>query len=320
MCSAGEDFISQRIDWQTRYTFSAKEKDKNTGYHYPIAIGIGARYYDSEVSVWLSVDPMADEYPGLSPYMYAEGNPVMMVDPNGMATIARRNEIISPYYDKNGVFLGTDEGGFTGEIFITTKEKFNNYKNNNGNARTFDIQKDVDVRPMKDIHLSAKAEAEITNHVLSNSDEVDVSKLHNSSVTVFSGKSKNGVLQGYNDPEIVNRLRTDEDNEGNVKILARSGGFSSLGSVEAILNYVGVHEFEGHGIKGYSGGKAPGGTNYIAYLAQYRHHTFSKLSGGQQKEIMNRIFEYMEYENNSLYYFHKKSNTSLYKSYINVTR
>ena len=83
----GEDFISQRIDWQTRYTFSAKEKDKNTGYHY-----FGARYYDSETSVWLSVDPLADKYPSMSPYMYTAGNPVMLVDPNGMETIARKQE------------------------------------------------------------------------------------------------------------------------------------------------------------------------------------------------------------------------------------
>ncbi|MFW5983316.1 MAG: hypothetical protein ACOCQ4_02355, partial [bacterium] len=27
----------------------------------------GARYYDSDVSVWLSVDPMSDKYPHLSP-------------------------------------------------------------------------------------------------------------------------------------------------------------------------------------------------------------------------------------------------------------
>ncbi|MGD9493443.1 MAG: RHS repeat-associated core domain-containing protein [Bacteroidales bacterium] len=44
----------------------------------------GARYYDSDLSVWLSVDPMSDEYPHQSPYMYCSGNPVMKVDPNGM--------------------------------------------------------------------------------------------------------------------------------------------------------------------------------------------------------------------------------------------
>ncbi|MCF8331397.1 MAG: hypothetical protein K9H84_03010 [Bacteroidales bacterium] len=79
MCNAGEDFISQRIDWQTRYTLSAKEKDKNTGYHY-----FGAQYYDSEVSVWLSVDPMSDFRPSLSPYNYIRWNPMNRLDPTGM--------------------------------------------------------------------------------------------------------------------------------------------------------------------------------------------------------------------------------------------
>ena len=74
----GEDLISQRIDWQTRYTFSAKEKDKNTGYHY-----FGARYYDSDVSVWLSVDPYARFYHDLSPYAYCANNPILYVDPDG---------------------------------------------------------------------------------------------------------------------------------------------------------------------------------------------------------------------------------------------
>ena len=79
MRTAGEDFISQRIDWQTRYTFSAKEKDKNTGYHY-----FGARYYDSEVSVWLSVDPMVSGFPGISPYAYCYNNPMNYVDEWGL--------------------------------------------------------------------------------------------------------------------------------------------------------------------------------------------------------------------------------------------
>jgi hypothetical protein len=34
--------------------------------------------------VWLSVDPLADKYPSMSPFMYTAGNPVMLVDPDGM--------------------------------------------------------------------------------------------------------------------------------------------------------------------------------------------------------------------------------------------
>ena len=75
----GEDFVRQRsTDWHAMYTFSAKEKDAETGYSY-----FGSRYYSSELSIWLSVDPMSDKYPSLNPYTYCANNPVKLVDPNG---------------------------------------------------------------------------------------------------------------------------------------------------------------------------------------------------------------------------------------------
>ena len=61
---------------------SGKEKDAETGYHY-----FGARYYNSDLSLWLSVDPMSDKYPSLSPYNYCAWNPLKIVDPDGMETI-----------------------------------------------------------------------------------------------------------------------------------------------------------------------------------------------------------------------------------------
>jgi RHS repeat-associated protein len=45
----------------------------------------GARYYDPKVSVWLSVDPLAHEYPGLSPYNFVANNPLIFIDPDGMS-------------------------------------------------------------------------------------------------------------------------------------------------------------------------------------------------------------------------------------------
>jgi len=78
----GEIFVQQQAphsDYDTRYKFSAKELDPETNYTY-----FGARYYDSDLSIWLSVDQMSDKYPEYSPYMYVGGNPVMITDPNGM--------------------------------------------------------------------------------------------------------------------------------------------------------------------------------------------------------------------------------------------
>ncbi|MBQ3946158.1 MAG: hypothetical protein II670_11205 [Alphaproteobacteria bacterium] len=73
-------------------TFTGKERDEETGYGY-----FGARYMDHELmTMWLSVDPMADKYPSISPYAYCAWNPVKLVDPEG------REIDISALYDKNG--------------------------------------------------------------------------------------------------------------------------------------------------------------------------------------------------------------------------
>ena len=48
------------------FVFTGKEKDEETGYGY-----FGARYMDHVLTtMWLSVDPMADKYPSISPYAY----------------------------------------------------------------------------------------------------------------------------------------------------------------------------------------------------------------------------------------------------------
>lgn len=64
-------------------SFTGKEKDEETGYGY-----FGARYIDHELmTMWLSVDPMADKYPSISPYAYCAWNPIKIIDPTGMDTI-----------------------------------------------------------------------------------------------------------------------------------------------------------------------------------------------------------------------------------------
>ena len=79
----GEDWVDQRnASWNAPYTFSGKEKDVETGYSY-----FGARYYDSGLSIWLSVDPMSDKYPNLTSYNYCYNNPIIVVDPDGNSGI-----------------------------------------------------------------------------------------------------------------------------------------------------------------------------------------------------------------------------------------
>ena len=76
--SSGTD---PRKGWRTplnknRYS---EQRDAETRLSY-----FGARYYDANLTTgWLSVDPMADKYPSISPYNYCAGNPVKLVDPDG---------------------------------------------------------------------------------------------------------------------------------------------------------------------------------------------------------------------------------------------
>ena len=80
------------------HTFSAKEKDAETGLS-----SFGARYYSSDLSIWLSVDPMSDKYPSLSPYTYCANNPVKLVDPNG------EEIVLETIYKKDANGNNTDE-------------------------------------------------------------------------------------------------------------------------------------------------------------------------------------------------------------------
>ena len=63
------------------YKYNGKEFDHSLSldlYDY------GARLYDPALVVWTGVDPLADEYGGISPYVYCHNNPVNAIDPNGM--------------------------------------------------------------------------------------------------------------------------------------------------------------------------------------------------------------------------------------------
>ena len=81
---------------QNHSTFTGKEKDEETGFGY-----FGARYMDHELmTMWLSVDPMADKYPSISPYAYCAWNPVRLVDPDGRE--------IGWYIDNKGTVIGKD--------------------------------------------------------------------------------------------------------------------------------------------------------------------------------------------------------------------
>ena len=98
---------SSLITAHSSHTFSAKERDVETGLSY-----FGSRYYSSDLSIWLSVDPMSDKYASLSPYVYCANNPVKLVDPNG-------EDVWIPGLDEKGNVTYTAEAGDSFESFVS---------------------------------------------------------------------------------------------------------------------------------------------------------------------------------------------------------
>ena len=109
--------LKYNIETPPKYpqSFTGKERDSETGFSY-----FGARYYDSDLMTgWLSVDPMADKYPGLSPYAYCGWNPVRLVDPDG-------EDIINAY-----------------EKYKNNKQEIENLKERKKNAETRQERREI---------------------------------------------------------------------------------------------------------------------------------------------------------------------------------
>ena len=107
---------AETLSQTRRLCFIRKEINSETGFSY-----VGARYYDSDLMTgWLSVDPMADKYPGLSPYAYCAWNPIRLVDPDGEeiiaalvgAAIKASTEIVSQTISKGFGNLDNGKGFF----------------------------------------------------------------------------------------------------------------------------------------------------------------------------------------------------------------
>ena len=63
-----------------RYHYNGKENQEFFDLPY---LDYGARLYDPHICRWLSIDPMAEIYYPISPYVYCANNPVNLIDPDG---------------------------------------------------------------------------------------------------------------------------------------------------------------------------------------------------------------------------------------------
>ncbi len=211
------------------------------------------------------------------------------IDLNGLSA--------SPYYSQDGTFLGVDEYGFTGDIFITTKEVFDK-NSKNGTANSKDIQGDKTTEKIKNVDLTPEAESSIFTDVLKRSPDpnLDMSKLYNGKVSVSERSVMRGnsiIGKGYNNPSpMINspRFNAATMDNGEIRVtVGRDSNSTDLYTVESIWNLLGVHEYWGHGVKKWGNATK---THWKCYDAQMKHPTFSKLPKEQQNIIKSIYREY----------------------------
>ncbi|MBE0392704.1 SpvB/TcaC N-terminal domain-containing protein [Flavobacterium sp. PL002] len=104
-------FEEHSSSFSSPYLFNGKELDRETNLSY-----FGARYLDMKTSLWLTVDPLAEQFYNNSPYVYVSQNPMNLIDPTGMGeedpvkTVVHSNHVRNTFtYDSNARLRGTDK-------------------------------------------------------------------------------------------------------------------------------------------------------------------------------------------------------------------
>ena len=95
----------------TRQRFTGKE-DMGVAFGVPYT-DFGARHYAPAIGRWTTLDPLSEDYYPTSPYVYCNGDPVNLVDMDGM--------LYTDYFDSSGNYLIND-GIDNGIIKITVTD------------------------------------------------------------------------------------------------------------------------------------------------------------------------------------------------------
>ena len=123
----GKVLREYRNGQKERYLTTQHERDNETGLDYR-----GARYYDSDVARFLSLDPLATQFPDWSAYNYVFSNPIFYIDPTGRSPEEKKTGWTDNHVKLNEIF--GDQQGFNDLISEQVyKDKASNPPEDEGN-------------------------------------------------------------------------------------------------------------------------------------------------------------------------------------------
>jgi RHS repeat-associated protein len=100
-----------------KYLYNGKELIEDNGMQY---YDYGARMYDASIGRWSVVDPLAEKFPGLTPYDYVAGSPVNIVDPDGMDWFRHGDTGAVMWRDSSDKEYKNDDG----DVYVNIGEYF----------------------------------------------------------------------------------------------------------------------------------------------------------------------------------------------------
>ena len=221
----GEILMEQSNNsYDNPYKYNGKELDAATGLYY-----YGARYFDPRTSVWLSVDPLAEKYPSLSPYVYAGNNPVKYVDYDG-----RYFGPPDDHFDQNGEFLYTDNRK-TNNIVINHVFSGLTHEQRVAEAKMQQPWLETKLSRFKASSKSSYSTiANIANHYAADAG-VDLNKLEGNSTSLgisnyrFESMQRIGNFDSYNGGEYrQDALMTGDIKNNTISIMVDNGYVSNL--------------------------------------------------------------------------------------------
>ncbi|MEP6931860.1 MAG: RHS repeat-associated core domain-containing protein [Flavobacterium sp.] len=134
-------FEEHSSSFSSPYLFNGKELDRETNLSY-----YGARYLDMKTSLWLTVDPKMEKYPGIGSYVFVANNPINAIDPNGEDIVfftaqgaeihrIKNDKVFETYVSSNKGSIYPGASPFGAFVQVPMPKTIQIYTDGNGNTK-----------------------------------------------------------------------------------------------------------------------------------------------------------------------------------------